>query len=60
MKRKKGENQELDEEVEKLIEQILAEAKKASKQIDTEKLVQQVLTEARIIARWNRKPFYIS
>lgn len=51
---------ETEEEVERLIEEILAEAERAAEQIDVERLARQVLAEARIIARWDEKPFYIS
>lgn len=45
MSHKKRNEEEVDEEVERIVAEIIAK---------------QVLTEARIIARWNKKPFYVS
>lgn len=59
MKRKKSDKQEAEEDVERLVEEALAEAEAAERGADVERLTQQILDEARIVARWQKQPFYI-
>jgi hypothetical protein len=48
-----------DEEVKKLAELILAEAKKMAK-LQVRMAAEEVLLEATAIARWTKRPFYVA
>lgn len=56
----KREDEEIKEEVERIVAEILARAEEEARKIDIESLAKQVLAEAQIIVRWSKKPFYIS
>jgi hypothetical protein len=48
-----------DEEVKKLAELILAEAKKMAK-LQVRMAAEEVLLEATALARWTKRPFYVA